>query len=202
MSADLLVVGLGNPGSKYSNTRHNVGRWVVEELLRRHGQSLDITRELKAEIATLDLQGQIIVVAVLSTYMNNSGVAVARLVKRFTLKSIKRLVVLHDDLDLPVGSIKVKSGGGMAGHRGLKSIKDHLQAGDFTRVRIGIGRPSPFPRKHEAKQQIVDYVLSSPDESELEALSQAVSRAADAVRFFSHNNLDSTMNLFNSRSDC
>ena len=136
------MVGLGNPGSEYADTRHNAGCWAVDELVSRYGGALRRLRGIQARTAELRISGRRVAVAVLTVYMNESGRAVGPLARHCRIDDLERLVVLHDELDLPVGAMRVKAGGGMAGHRGLKSIRSHLRSSDFTRVRIGIGRPA------------------------------------------------------------
>ncbi|HEY9555300.1 MAG TPA: aminoacyl-tRNA hydrolase, partial [Acidimicrobiales bacterium] len=138
--ADLLVVGLANPGSEYEGTRHNIGAEVVLLLAERHGAKLRKAKE-RAIADEVNVGGKRLALAIPMTYMNLSGEAVAPLVKRHGITDPHHLVVVHDELDLPVGRMKLKLGGGLAGNNGLKSIKAHLHTDDFARVRIGIGKP-------------------------------------------------------------
>lgn len=190
-SADLLVVGLGNPGDAYARTRHNAGQWVVEELVERHGGRLRRGRRLHALVGELRVDQRRVAAAVPVTWMNESGRAVGPLVRRFGIDDLSLLVVVHDELDLPVGRLKVKTGGGLAGHKGLRSIRAHLRSDAFTRVRIGVGRPDVTPRGG-------DYVLKRPGRAEQAELDAAVQRAADAVECFLQHGLEPTMNRFNS----
>ena len=189
--ADMLVVGLGNPGEDYARTRHNAGRWVIDELLRRHGGRLRRGRPQHAEVCELRLDHGLVAVAAPVTWMNESGRAVAPLVRRYGITDLARLVVAHDELDLPVGRLKVKTGGGLAGHKGLVSIRAHLRSDAFTRVRVGVGRPEATPRGG-------DYVLKRPGRAERAELEAVVERAADAVECFGAHGLEPTMNRFNS----
>ncbi len=189
--ADLLVVGLGNPTDEYAPTRHNAGVWVINELLERHNGKLGAGRRDRAESTELRLGEKRLAVAVPKTFMNDSGSAVAPLVRRYGIDGMERLVIVHDEIDLPVGRMKVKTGGGLAGHNGLKSIRSHLHSSEFTRFRIGVGKPAPgtvTPR---------DYVLKRPARSERPELENVVARAADAVEFLLDNDLEAAMNLFN-----
>lgn len=190
--ADLLVVGLGNPGDDYAQTRHNAGAWVVHELVRRHGGKLTRGRRDHAESDELRIGEHRLAVAIPSTYMNESGRAVAPLVRRHGIDDLARLVIVHDELDLPVGRMKVKFGGGLAGNNGLKSIRAHLRSDAFTRIRIGVGKPEPGTMKGS------DYVLRRPARSERPELDRVVGRAADAVEHLLVNDLEATMNRFNS----
>ena len=159
-AADLLVLGLGNPGAEYAGTRHNAGADVVELLATRHGERLRKGRE-RALVAEVRLGGRRMALAFPQTYVNDSGLAAAGLIRRFGIPAdgLDRLVVVHDELDLPVGRLQVKLGGGLAGHNGLKSIKAHLHSDAFCRVRIGIGKPP-------GRAQGVDHVLRAPTRAE------------------------------------
>ncbi len=161
--ADLLVVGLGNPGAEYEGTRHNVGAEVVRLLATRHGATLRKGKEraMVDEVPVATLGGKRLALAIPLTYMNLSGEAVAPLVRRHGIDDPRRLVIVHDELDLPVGKLKVKVGGGLAGNNGLKSVKAHLHTDDFVRVRIGIGKP-------DGKAQGADHVLKRPGKSDRE----------------------------------
>ena len=189
-SADLLVVGLGNPGDQYARTRHNAGRWVVDELVRRHDGRLRRARRQQALVCELRLAQRRVAAAVPVTWMNESGRAVAPLVRRFGIRDLSCLVVVHDELDLPVGRLKVKTGGGLAGHKGLESIRAHVRSEAFTRVRIGVGRPDMTPKGG-------DYVLKPPGRAERAELEAVVERAADAVEYYLDHGLEPTMNRFN-----
>ena len=188
--ADLLLVGLGNPGDKYAATRHNAGQWVVEELVARHGASLRRSRRERALVAELRIEGRRVVAAVPVTWMNESGQSVGSLVRRHRISDLERLVVAHDELDLAVGRLKVKTGGGVAGHKGLESVRSHLRSDGFTRVRVGVGKPAATPRGGS-------YVLKRPGPDERVQLGAVVRRAADAVECFLVHGLDETMNRFN-----
>ncbi len=188
---DLLVVGLGNPGAEFAGTRHNVGADAVDLLAARHHASLSVEKGLQARTGEIRIADRRILLAVPLTYMNESGAAVARLVRRAGVDQPPddipvaghgaapsardaRLVVVHDELDLPPGRVRIKVGGGTAGHNGLESIHAHLHTGDYLRVRIGIGKPP-------GRQPGADYVLKRPPASEREILRVAIEVAADAV---------------------
>ncbi len=184
-------MGLGNPGDQYARTRHNAGVWVIEEILRRHGGRLRRSRREHATAADLRLQGRRLVAAVPTTWMNESGRAVGPLVRRHGIRDLSRLVVLHDELDLPPGRLKVKSGGGIAGHKGLESVRACLRSDAFTRLRLGVGKPETTPRGG-------DYVLKRPGRAEREPIDAMVRRAADAVECLLADGLEVAMNRFNS----
>src|SRR5436190_931347 len=171
--ADLLVVGLANPGKEYEGTRHNVGGEVVKLLAQRHGGTLKKAKE-RATTAEVTVGGKRLALAIPLTYMNLSGEAVAPLVRRHGIEDPHLLVIVHDELDLPVGTVRVKVGGGLAGNNGLKSVKAHLHTDAFVRVRIGVGKP---PGRTEG----VEHVLRRPGKAERTELDVAVQEAADAV---------------------
>jgi len=186
--ADLLVVGLGNPGDEYAHTRHNVGADVVDIVARRHGASLQKARE-RARTAEVTIGGARVALAVPLTYMNESGLAVASLARRFGVAP-EQLVVVHDELDLPVASLKVKSGGGLAGHNGLRSIVSHLHSDAFQRVRIGVGKPV-------SKERGADHVLRRFSKREQAEVDVTLELAADAVESIATEGVDAAMNRFN-----
>ena len=193
MAVDLFVVGLGNPGSEYAGTRHNVGVAVIDELARRHGGSFKRTRD-RALVAEISVGSARVVLAFPQTYMNESGQAVAPLAKKHlggeADRDLHRLVVVHDELDLAPGVLRVKVGGGLAGHNGLRSIKAHLHSDDFVRVRIGVGKPL-------SAAQGADYVLKKLSKTDREQLDQVVQRAADAIESILVRGAEATMAVFN-----
>jgi PTH1 family peptidyl-tRNA hydrolase len=173
-------VGLGNPGRSYERTRHNAGYLVVEELAKRHGGSWRSKK--KAEAAPVGLGLKNVTLLKPTTYMNNSGSALAGY-------RVEDLIVVHDDLDLPPGDVRVKIGGGAGGHNGLRSIMNNL-GNDFVRVRVGIGRPP-----EGARITVTDYVLGRMDS----AVKEAIPAAADAVEAVVENGPEWAMNRFNAR---
>jgi PTH1 family peptidyl-tRNA hydrolase len=189
--ADLLVVGFGNPGAEYAGTRHNVGAEVVDLLARRHGGSLKKGkhRALAGDVRIGDVK---VGLAFPQTYYNESGQAVAQLLKWHGIDDLHRLIVVHDELDLPPGKIKVKVGGGLAGNNGLRSLKSHLHSDDFVRVRIGIGKPP-------GRTQGVDHVLKRPGKAERTELDVAIEDAADAVELIAATGPDRAMERYNQR---
>ena len=185
-----MVVGLANPGAEFAGTRHNVGGDTIGVLARRHGGSLRAEKGQRATIAEVYFGDRRIALAIPTTYMNESGVAVRPLLRRFGIEDPAQLVVLHDELDLPPGRIRVKVGGGVAGHNGLESVRSHLHTGDFVRIRIGIGKPP-------GRQAGADYVLRRPPKSERELLDVAVETAADAVELVATEGAEAAMNQCN-----
>jgi peptidyl-tRNA hydrolase, PTH1 family len=186
--ADLLVVGLGNPGAEYRGSRHNLGAEVVELVAQRHGGRLRKRKE-RALVDEVTIDGRRVALAIPITYVNDSGHAVGALVRRFGV-SPAQLVVVHDELDLPVAELRVKSGGGLAGHNGLRSIVDHLHTQDFQRVRIGVGKPA-------SKEHGADHVLNRFGERERAEVDVTVEQAADAVEAIVRDGIEAAMNQFN-----
>jgi peptidyl-tRNA hydrolase, PTH1 family len=187
-SADLLVVGLGNPGEEYSKTRHNVGAEVVEILARRHGGKLRKQKE-RSLADEVNVGGRRVALAVPLTYMNLSGEAVAPLVRRYGVEP-GQLVVIQDEMDFELGRLQVKNGGGLAGHNGLKSIVAHLHTQDFVRVRIGIGKPP-------GSRQGADHVLRRFSKAERQEIDVLLEEAADAVELILAEGVEVAMNRVN-----
>ena len=188
----MLAVGLGNPGREYEGTRHNVGRDAVEVLAARLGMALRAEKGTSARLAEGAVGERRLALAVPETYMNESGVAARALVRRCSIEELERLVVVHDELDLPVGVVRVKRGGGTAGHNGLRSLESHLGSLGFARVRIGIGRPP-------GRMAGADFVLRRPSAAEAKELEVAVEVAADAVLAVLERGVDQAMNEVNGR---
>jgi len=184
------VVGLGNPGPEFEGARHNVGAEVVGALAARHDQRLRPEKGTRALAAQARMDGKLVVLAVPLTYMNESGLAVAALMRRFRVPAVSDLVVVHDELDLPTGRVKVKVGGGTAGNNGLKSVHAHVHDPGYVRVRIGIDKPP-------GRASGADYVLHRPGRAQREALDVAVQVAADAVEVIAGEGVDAAMLRFN-----
>jgi peptidyl-tRNA hydrolase, PTH1 family len=192
---DWLIVGLGNPGKEYARTRHNVGQEVVAELARRRGDTLRSGRDnalvAESRIGTGDAE-QRAVLAFPLTYMNDSGQAVRALVRRYGIDDPQRIVVVHDELDLPPTLVRVKNGGGLAGHNGLRSVVAHLGTQDFLRVRIGVGKPP-------SKEAGAGHVLSRMPAKQRELYDVAIQEAADAVDLIVTEGVDAAMRRYNVR---
>jgi peptidyl-tRNA hydrolase, PTH1 family len=186
---DWLVVGLGNPGKQYAGTRHNVGEQVVTELARRHDATLKSGRN-NALVAESRVGEQRAVLAFPLTYVNDSGLAVRSLVHRYRIDDPGQVVVVHDELDLSPSVVRVKVGGGLAGHNGLRSIASHLGTQDFVRVRIGVGKPP-------SKERGADHVLDRLPARQRELFAIAVQEAADAVETILAEGTDAAMRRFN-----
>jgi PTH1 family peptidyl-tRNA hydrolase len=186
---DLLVVGLGNPGREYATTRHNVGFMVVDELARRHGGSW--RSKFSGEVADVRVDGARLALLKPQTYMNESGRSVAAAAKFYKVDP-DGLLAVHDEVDLDLGRMQVRSGGGLAGHNGLRSLASALKTPEFLRLRIGVGRPERGDRR-----PVSDWVLSpfEPD-TDVGAL---VARAADAVETLVRDGLEEAQQRFNER---
>jgi len=184
---DLLVVGLGNPGPEHARDRHNVGWMVADELLRRHGGSF--RSKFSGKLAELRLDGLRLALLKPETYMNLSGSSVAA-AARFFKVSPGSIAVIHDEVDLEPGRLQVRLGGGLAGHNGLRSIRQVLGSPDFLRVRVGVGRPGRGDRR-----PVADYVLSPFEVDEDPA--ELVLRSADAVEALAREGLEHAQARFN-----
>ncbi len=167
--APRLVVGLGNPGAEYSETRHNAGFWFCERLAARLGLALARQGRFQALVAQAHPAGVWLLLPL--TYMNRSGVAVGAFARFYRIESAA-ILVAHDDLDIPPGQLRLKFGGGSGGHNGLKDISAHLGTHEFWRLRIGIGHPGQ-------RDQVIDYVLHPPRSEERVAIDAAIERALD-----------------------
>jgi PTH1 family peptidyl-tRNA hydrolase len=185
-----LIVGLGNPGKKYARTRHNVGTDAIELLAQRLSVSLKLGRD-RAQVAETRIGDHAVVLAVPTTWMNESGEAVGPIARRYKIPAAN-IIVIHDELDLEPGAVKLKMGGGLAGHNGLKSVSQHMGTNDYMRVRIGVGKPS-------TKEQGADHVLSSIPPAERKILDVAVEIACDAVERIMKEGLDAAMREYNAR---
>jgi len=189
-----LVVGLGNPGPAFASHRHNVGYKVAEELARRMQIRFRAARGMRAEVAEGRIgppggDGSKLILAKSRTFMNETGWAVTRLLAYYKLEP-SQMIVIHDELDIDPGQLRVKFGGGDNGHNGLKSIRAALRTGDFYRVRVGVGRPP-------GRQDAADFLLSDIPASAREAIAVEIGRAADAVESLVVAGLDRTQNAFN-----
>jgi peptidyl-tRNA hydrolase, PTH1 family len=184
------VVGLGNPGPRYERTRHNVGALVLDELLERTGSRLK-SHKSGALVAETRLGGRPALLARPTSFMNESGRPVGALLRYYKLPP-SRLVVVHDELDVHFEEVRVKLGGGTAGHNGLNSLVSHLGTKDFVRVRVGVSRP-----RHGADP--ADYVLSEFGSAERKELPFVIGRAADAVEAVLADGVERAMNATNTR---
>lgn len=173
-----LIVGLGNPGSEYERARHNVGFWAVEKIAATHAATFRSEAKFHGEACKITHAGQQIWLLKPQTYMNNSGQSLAAMARFYKISS-QEILVVHDDLDLPVGTVRLKIGGGHGGHNGLRDIVNHLSSKDFNRLRIGIGHPGN-------SRDVTNYVLktaSSEDQTKLEsAISDALEHLPELLQ--------------------
>ena len=184
-----LFVGLGNPGDKYFNTRHNAGFWFVDEVLRRAGGDYRAEARFSGDVAQVSIGGRDLRLLKPQNYMNRSGESVAALIRYFRLEP-QEILVAHDELDLPPGSVRLKSGGGHGGHNGLRDIQ-RLIGPDYWRLRIGIGHPGH-------KSQVVGYVLNRADADAESAVSAAIARAVDELPAICAGQMQTVMNRLHS----
>jgi PTH1 family peptidyl-tRNA hydrolase len=181
-----LIVGLGNPGAKYSDSRHNVGFKCIDLLARKWGIRLD-DRRAKAALGQGRVDGHPVALAKPRTYMNNSGEGVEYLLTRFAAKP-EDLVIIYDEMDLPLGKVRIRPGGSPAGHNGIKSIIAALSTQDFPRIRVGIGKPN---------EGTIGYVLGTFSPEEKPVIEEVYARVSDAVTCLIHENIQEAMNRFN-----
>jgi len=168
-----LIVGLGNPGDRYAQTRHNAGFWFVDELVRRHGGSFRVERKFHGEVAKVVIDGRDCLLLKPDTFMNRSGQAVAALAGFYRLAP-EAVLVAHDEIDLPPGDARLKLGGGHGGHNGLRDIIPQLGSREFWRLRLGVGHPGD-------KAQVVDYVLGRAGRDEQIEIDASIERALDML---------------------
>ncbi len=191
-----LIVGLGNPGFLYARNRHNIGFMCVRQLARDHSIRFD-RKQGQARTGIGRIGGSHAVLARPQTYMNASGDSVAALARKLDITP-DNLIVIHDDLDLPVGKIRLRRGGGSGGHKGIESIVARLGTNDFYRIRVGIGRPDETglsPADKEAA--VIDYVLANFTDEEKKAIDKAIPEVGQAVTCLISQGLKAAMNRFN-----
>ncbi len=186
----LAVIGLGNPGKEYSGSRHNAGFEVLDRLIDRYCPSM-IERKFRASWGFAVAEGRKVLFVKPLTYMNRSGEAVGEIIKYFGI-SPANVIVVHDDLDLPIARLRIAQRGGAGGHRGIRSIMDHVDTSDFPRLKMGIGRP-----KHG--EPVEDFVLLPPYPEDRQAWKDMISQAEEALRSVLATGLCDAMNRFNRR---
>ncbi|MEA2109744.1 MAG: aminoacyl-tRNA hydrolase [Pseudomonadota bacterium] len=191
---DFLVVGLGNPGKEYAETRHNFGFLALDSLSREMDVAFRYYSSLEAEVGVGEFLSQSLVLAKPLTYMNLSGHAVAAVVKFFQLEDPQQVIVIHDDLDIPLGRMKIKSGGGAGGHKGVLSVIESLGTSDFLRIRLGIGL-------EKRTLDVVDYVLTPFAIENQDVVQHALDEASKAVQMIIQEGPERTMNFFHRRGN-
>jgi len=191
-----LIAGLGNPGRGYANNRHNVGFMCLNYFAKKQGIRFD-KKWSKARIGIGEIAGTKVALARPQTYMNLSGQSVYLLVKKFDI-NLNDLIIIHDDLDLPLGKIRIRQGGGSAGHKGVNSITTELGSQDFIRIRVGIGRPNIMGGSAEISEaDIITYVLSDFTREEKQPITQAITRVSEAVLCLLTEGMVAAMNKYN-----
>ncbi|CEK09711.1 aminoacyl-tRNA hydrolase [Legionella hackeliae] len=184
-----LIIGLRNPGSAYEHTRHNAGGWFVEALTRHHGASFKVEKKLNCELANFEIKNTPCKTVLPLTFMNHSGMP-TREVGQFYRIEADEILVVHDELDLPAGRIKMKTGGGHGGHNGLRDIITQLGTTNFHRLRIGIGHPGH-------KDMVLNYVLGKPSQQDRQLIFDAIERGIAAMPTVLTGTIAAAMNLIN-----
>jgi PTH1 family peptidyl-tRNA hydrolase len=187
-----LIVGLGNPGAEYEPTRHNAGFWFVDELARRCQQNFRAEPRFHSEVARCLLQGRECRLQKPQSYMNRSGLAVRALMQFFRI-AVEEILVVHDELDLPAGTVRLKTGGGHGGHNGLRDLIGHLGSREFHRRRIGIAHPGD-------KRQVVDYVLKPPGREDRRLIDAALDDALDVMPLVIDGHMEKAMHRLHSHN--
>ena len=182
-----LVVGLGNPGLEYQDTRHNAGFWFIDELARRYRCELRPESRFKGEIARATIDGHDLRFLKPTTYMNHSGRAISALTGFFRIP-MESMLIVHDEIDLPPGVVRLKKGGGHGGHNGLRDIIAALGNREFYRLRLGVGHPGH-------RDDVVDYVLRKPSRAELRLVEEGIDRAADVFPDIAAGRFQQSMNV-------
>ncbi len=191
-----LIVGLGNPGRIYANNRHNIGFACLNYFARKQGIRFD-KKQCRARTGTGEVEGSKVVLAKPQTYMNLSGQAVSRLVNKFNIK-LSDLIVIYDDLDLPLGKVRTRLGGSSAGHKGVESIITELGSQDFIRIRVGISRPEPTEDASQiSESDIVRYVLSDFTPDEKQTIKPSIDKVSEAIFCLLTEGLMAAMNKYN-----
>jgi len=190
-----LIVGLGNPGRAYAHNRHNIGFMCLSHFARTQGIKLDRKQGL-ARTGMGHMAGDKVILARPQTYMNESGKSVSRLIHKFNI-ALNDLLVIHDDLDLPPGKIRIRYGGGSGGHKGIESIFNELNEPEFLRLRVGIGRPDLPDATVTGDADIVTYVLGDFTTEERQVMSQAIPQVSAAILCLLTEGLTTAMNKYN-----
>mgnify|MGYP005846950883 CR=1 FL=1 len=193
MSEMFLIVGLGNPGREYANTRHNIGFRCVDALAAQHGLAFDDKKKTKAKIALGNIQGRRVLLAKPQTYMNLSGSAVQGLAAFYRIAPAQ-IMIIFDDLDLPAGTLRIRPKGGAGGHKGVTDIIRRLGTQDFPRIRVGIGRP-------DGQMDPASYVLRPFDGQDEEEMARTVERVLLAVEIWLTDGIDQAMNRCNGSAE-
>ena len=186
-----IIIGLGNPEPEYSNTRHNMGFDVINKLAKENDISLNRTK-FNAIYGTGIIEGEKVILIKPQTFMNNSGESVIEFVNLYK-EPLENVIVIYDDMDTDIGTIRIRAKGGPGSHNGMKSMVSCLNSENFSRIRIGIGRPS-------GEYDRIDYVIGQIDEEEKKILEQGQNEAVEAIKYWIKNGIDNTMNKYNKNS--
>lgn len=186
----ILIVGLGNPGNKYKNTRHNSGFKVVDNISSRYCMEVLPDKKMCAYLGRGEIEGRTVLLAKPQSFMNDSGIVVSSLVRYFRISAQSGLVVVCDDIDLPPGCVRIRKKGSSGGHKGLESIIKELGNSNFIRVRIGVGRPLK-------KRNVIGYVLSEFNKNELEVIKNSIARAGEAIKTVISEGVEKAMSIYN-----
>ena len=190
--AELLILGLANPGAEYEGTRHNVGADAVRLLAARRSATLKIEPRQRAQLCEVTIGDMRVALAIPTTYMNESGAALPGLLERTGIDDPAKIVVVHDELDLEPGRLQLKVGGGIAGHNGLRSIKSVLKSDSFLRLRIGVGKPP-------SKEAGANWVLGRPRGEDARSIERSLEEAADGLELLATQGVDRAMGSLNTR---
>jgi PTH1 family peptidyl-tRNA hydrolase len=190
-----LVVGLGNPGKGYARNRHNVGFHCINHLAKRHSINVG-QRQCQSQVGAGIIAGTNVMLAKPKTFVNLSGNAISQLMRKYSIV-ISDLIVIYDDIDLPLGKIRIRPKGSSGGHRGIKSTISALGNQDFCRIKIGIGRPNADDKTNHDVDIVVDHVLSNFTPEEEQLIQPAIARAADAIECIIAEDVAAAMNKFN-----
>ena len=188
LTPDLVILGIGNPGPQYANTRHNVGFWFIDQIAEQEGIELKRQKNL-VRTSSIHLDNRSIILAKSRTFVNVSGDAAEYLITRYQIE-LSQLLVVYDDIHLPVSRMRLRAQGSAGGHNGIRSIIAAVHSQDFPRIRIGVGSP-------ESGVDQVGYVLGTPDSNEKESIDHAISKAVTSVGVILNEGIDIAMNKFN-----
>ena len=187
-----LIVGLGNPGLRYVDTRHNAGSWFVEELADRYNGAWREEARFKSRVCEINIDNQRLWLLAPQTFMNHSGDAIGAFARYYRI-TVDQILLAHDELDLLPGRVKLKQGGGAAGHNGLRDTTQQLGSPDYLRLRLGIGHPGK-------QSAVVNFVLKRPPEAEMSLIRSAIEHAADHVGDIIRGDMETAMNALHSHS--
>lgn len=185
-----LIAGLGNPGSQYDKTRHNAGFWFVDELARRYSGQFAAEKRFSGDVCKLQVGSNVVWLIKPMTFMNRSGLAVRQLADFYRIP-VENILVVHDELDIPAGEVRLKQGGGHGGHNGLRDLHAHLGA-DYWRLRLGVGHPGD-------RNKVVDYVLSRPTQDDEIVILRAIDTAADQIGLILQGEMQKAMQALHTR---